>query len=472
MYALAWQKVAEKVADLPNVIGYDIMNEPVGQFIMLTVVAGMFQSRSSDAVANILELLLGDRELAESVRDILVALEIIPDPTREGELEKWGFDTANFLGIAGLNFGFDRNYMLPFMEKIGKAILEVDPDAIIWVEHALGTPEWLLSFVTGGELGAFAFLMARPRLPQVVFAPHWYADIYPFLGFNAPMRTFWPREKRGKDYKKGITVAIALAEKFMGNVPVVLGEFGTYFTLTTPKNTLRTRFEEAEDAKEENFIIPRLILENYYTALDELFLSRIQWCWSWENTPYYGEGWNSENFSIVHPIKGSECPSSGCDVFPYNLTIVKLPESHPLYNDGYRYLAPRGHDIYSRPHPILLSGKPVRMSFWSNLKYFDPDKAEVPDVGRFVLEMKAKETNAPTLIFIPYHIYYPDGFWVWVSDGFVVWDYENLILKWYPEKDEPDTIHRIVIARPQEGIRRMNWDYFIKGDKVISRAER
>ena len=474
-YARAWQEVAKAVKGLPNVVGYDIMNEPVGQFILLTLFAAMFQAGSTDTVTNFIELILGDREIAEDIRDILITLEFIPRNTSDEEKKRWGFDTANLLALANINFGFDRNYMLPFLERIGKAIEEVDPDAVIWVEHALGTIEWSLSFFTGGELGVFAFLLPRPRLKQVVFAPHWYPDIYPFVGFNVQMRTFEIKEKRGKDYTKGIKNAIHLAKSFMGNVPVVLGEFGTYFPITSkPLNNqesinLRTRFEEIMEAKKEGYIIPKYILQNYYKAIDKLFLNHIQWCWSWENTPWRGENWNSENFSIVEPITEEECRKINCRKFPHNLTIVPLPSNSLMYEKGYRYLAPRAHEVYSRPFPRFMSGKPKKMELKSLLEYFDPAKGIVNRAGEFILEFESKETDEPTEIFIPYYIYYPNGFYVWLSDGYAIYDHKNFMLYWYPEEDKPGHIHKIVIRGPLEGQENTDWDYFFKEDIVITR---
>ncbi len=433
-YARAWAAVAARVGKYPNVIGYDIINEPVGFFLTLTIAAAFFEIGSIDALKNFLGTFLDTPDyptLASDIVDIVIGLGLLPPDTSEETRRKWGFEHADLMGIMGINYGFDKLYLQPFYEKIGKAILAEDPDAVIWIEPTLGL-ETVLSFFGAGGESPFQLNMTKPDgLPQVVYAPHWYADIYPFPGFNMPPREFTPEEVKFRDYRPGIESAIARATHSLGNVPVVLGEFGTYFN-----------FNSEPCDGDERCPVSEEILDNYYEVFEDMFLSHMQWCWSMENDPDRGEGWNNEDFSVVD----------------WNLT-------------------PRGEEAYSRPHPTFLSGKPVSMHFYSKLHYFDPEKGIVNPEGEFELKFESRETDAPTVIYIPYGLYYPDGFYVWISDGYAVYRHHEPregsafaygFLYWYPTADDPGYIHSIRILPPLPGNENTGWQYFFKENTVVN----
>jgi len=82
-----------------------------------------------------------------------------------------------------------------------------------------------------GMLGMayFAPMLWPEGLNQIAYAPHFYADVYPIIGFNADPREFTQDEVAYRDYTEGILGAIDLAAFGLGNPPVVLGEFGTYW---------------------------------------------------------------------------------------------------------------------------------------------------------------------------------------------------------------------------------------------------
>ncbi|MBI2061387.1 MAG: cellulase family glycosylhydrolase [Nitrospirae bacterium] len=423
-YTRSWVEVVRRVKDYPNVIGYDIINEPIGAFIVLTAGAIYMNVGSLDAVKKFLESVFSDAKLAEDFTQLLSGARLLPPDTSPETRRKWGYEFVDMLGVIGLNLGFEQAHMTPFYEKVGKAIQDEDPNAVIWIEPAMGL-ETVLGMLTGGGSGEGLFTInpTRPEgLNQVVYAPHWYPDIYPLPGFNSAPRDFKPEEQRFRDYRPLIEGVISRASHSLGNIPVVVGEFGTYYN-----------YGGINKSVESDYAVAKEILDNYYEAFESMLLNHIQWCWSSENTFERGDGWNSEDFSVVDPS-----------------------------------LNPRSQEAYSRPHPTFLSGKPVSMRFNSGLHYFDPDKGVVNAEGEFELKFESKETTSPTEIFIPYELYYPDGYYVWLSDGYAVYDHENTTLLYFPTADEPGTVHTVRIRPPLKGQENLGWSYFFKGSKVVN----
>ncbi len=466
-YEKAWVAVAERAKKYPNVIGYDLMNEPTSVFILMTVVAAYFQTGLESTIKDVLNgmeflqseipsgiLVPGEpdsddpinKTLASKLYYILKYLDLLPrlpdpdDPKYaddEDLLEadkaevkrKWGFADMDLFAAAGLNNDFDRTYLRPLFERVGKAVQEVDPDAIIWIEPAF-SPAMLLG---GGGLGGQweQYPIPPAGIDNLVYSPHWYPDIYPYIGFNKEPREFSVEEYRYRDYTEHLQEKMNQATYGLENMPVVYGEFGTYWNY-------RYRGEDAEkpgwqQSREQNYRLSAEILDNFYEAFEGLFLSNLNWCYTPGNDPLYGDWWNHEDFSIID-------------------------------ENG----EPRGWEAWIRPYPLALSGKPVSMHFYSPLHYFDPEKG-LPDAEReFELVFESKETEAPTKVFVP-NVQYPDGFYVWLSDGWAAWDDAGQTLYYHPEKDEPGVEHKLTLRPPIEGQDVNGWNYFIRGDEIVGR---
>ncbi len=419
-YAAAWAKVAERVADLPNVMGYDIMNEPEGNFLILAAEAAAIQLNAPGAAHDfILDRYKDDPETGEMLFNVIMALRLLPPDTEPETLRLWGLDKLDLMNIVSLNYGFDRNHLTPFYDRVGKAIVDKDPKAVIFIEPSMSASN-LLGSVPGGMWDQS--MVRPPSLPHVAFAPHNYADIYPFIGFNQQPRQLTVEEIRYRDYSPAITASRSLAEHSLGNAPVVFGEFGTYFN-----------FNGIEQSKADGYAVSSHVLDNYYEAFDGMFQSRILWCHSPDNDYTYGDWWNHEDFSIVDP-QG-------------NL---------------------RSELAWARPFPRALAGKPVRMHFWSDYHFFDPDKGKQAPRREFELVYASKESDAPTEISIP-EVQYPDGFYVWVDDGTCYYDHGAHVLYHYPQNDAPEATYTIRILPPLPHQPNDGWRYFFKGDEVVTR---
>lgn len=450
-YANAWKQVAEQVKDLPNVAGYDLMNEPNTNAIPLSAVAALLLTGVLDGARQTLSDLLGP-ENGELIYNLLTGLGILPplpvkpappDPPcdaradavakktcqeaydaalaayeaeRSKVLRDYGLDRMDPLAILGFNVGFDKAYLKPFYERVGKAILEVDPDAVIFIESSMNI-SMLLSGFAGGM---WDLSMDRLDLPRVVYAPHYYADIYPFIGFNQRDREFQVEEVRYRDYQPGLEHAASLATFALGNIPVVFGEFGTYF-----------KFGGIDKSHAEGYVVSAHILDNYYEALERMFLSRFVWCYTPDNDKRYGDWWNKEDFSI-----------QGFD----------------------RQF--RAREAWARPFPRALAGRPLSLHYYSPLHYFDLNDKVVPPYREFEVRYDSRETDAPTEITIPDGVY-PDGFYVWLSDGYAYFDAEARTLYHFPDRDEPDAEHFVRIRPPLPGQENVGWRYFFRGDRVV-----
>lgn len=514
----AWVEIAERAGRrcggercYPQVIGYDLMNEPAVAFIMLTIVSAYFELGFDGTVKDLLESIVpldigveaatildaalpwladpskgaceeqcasectttcgldcaglcpeGDTGCAAlcaqqqttcralCTRQQTLCVDLCRDPDRQsagaklfyllkylemlpaepdGETRaEWGMDRVDFFSTINLNSAFDYFYMLPFFERLGGAIHAADPSAVIWLEPSFGP-------ALQGET-----FMTRPRGDfQVVHSPHWYPDIYPFLGFNQPERDFSPEEVRYRDYTENLKEGAHWAAYVLSNIPVVFGEFGTYWNYKVKPAVLGETYDGnlpgAQQSRDIDYAISKEYLDNYYEAFEALFLSSFLWCYTSTNTAGDGDGWNREDFSIVT-------------------------------NEGGE-LVVRGASAYARPYPEALSGKPVSMHYFSPHHYFDPDKG-VPDaVGEFELVFESKETEAPTRVVVP-QVAYPDGFYVWLSDGWAAWDAADGVLYVHPERDEPGARHTVLLRPPIEGQDTSGWSYFIRGDRVVT----
>jgi len=425
----AWREIARRVKDYPNVIGYDIINEPIGVFMTLSAAAAILATGARDTVASLLEIFFPDPQLAEDIADLIIDLQLLPPDNSEETVRKWGFEHADLMALMNLNYGFEKTYFQPFYGRVGGAIQDIDPHAIIWIEPSLGMEAAFAFAGMGSGLGFWEMNMTLPEgIRQAVFTSHWYPDIYPFFGFNVPPRDFTPEEHRFRDYRASLESMVGKAHHSLGNIPAVIGEFGTYFN-----------FNGIESSIQDDYAVSKEILDNYYESYEDLLLGHIQWCWSPENTRDRGEGWNSEDFSVIDPD-----------------------------------WEPRAEEAFSRPTPTFMSGKPVSLHYYSELHYFDPQKGKANPVGEFELAFESKETNAPTEIFIPYDIAYPEGFYVWISDGYAAYDHDHTTLYYFPTADAPGHIHTITLRAPipETGLENPGWQYFFKEYSAVSRGRR
>mgnify|MGYP000170953998 CR=1 FL=1 len=356
-------------------------------------------------------------EMGNQVYGVIRGLQLLPSDAHPYTLYLWGLSDIDTLAALSMNFQFDSKYLQRFYEVVGQAVEAEDPNAIIWFE-----PSTSIRMLTGPTRFWDQPLTKPQGIKQLVFAPHWYPDIYPTLGINSLPREFNEDEWLYRDFVEPLREVMNEGPTWLGNIPVVFGEFGTYFNL-------RTSEEEANPERSED--MGAHLLNSYYEAFEELGLGNMLWCFSKSNSAKYGEDWNHEDFSIIDP-------------------------------EG----QPRAWPAYVRTYARATSGKVIYQRFVSQYEYWEPVAGEPRPSAYYDLHMERRESDHPTEIFVPSR-YYPNGFYVTVTDGQAFYDVEHQMLYWYPSDDGPGVTHGLHIEPWLDDREAPIWSYFFKGDQVL-----
>ncbi len=428
-YIGAWLQIVERTKKYDNVIGYDVINEPVGAFLMLALAATFVQTNQAAAdpasasdqgpLEDLLQSLVGDG-LANNLLTVINGLSLLPPDASPETLAAWGIADIDPGTALSLNFTFDARYMQAFYERVGAAIQEEDPNAIIWFESPTS-----VRTITGPS-PFFDLPMTRPQgIKQLVYAPHWYPDIYPRVGIGSPPRKFNADEWLYRDFTEDLAHHSEASPKWLGNVPVVFGEFGTYFN-----------FNSIEESIANSYQISGHVLNSYYEAFEELNLGQMLWVFSAENDYQYGELWNHEDFSIIDP-------------------------------QG----VPRAWPAYVRPYARASAGKVVHQRFNSPYHFHDPVAGQPDPERHFELVTELVESDEPTEVYVPRR-QYPDGFYAWLSDGEAFFDANRQILYWYPARRDAGAEHTLRIEPRHHDREALGWQLFHDGERTIRRGDR
>jgi hypothetical protein len=386
-YINAFKEVAETLRGLPNVVGYDAINEPGEGYIGIDNLMKMHTVVEKGAIPTPLQSMALGMGIPQEVGiwDIgfLGAKQIEKRTLNPNRERAWleGFDCIwkqhgvwdvdsqgrprllrphHFSEVNGRKVDFHRDYYVPFLNRFAGKIREMQPDAILFVEHGFRShgPTW-----------------TENDAPNIVYAPHWYDGVVlilksfnSFLNYDRDLkklvvgagniRRSFARQMRNKKIH---------AEKHMGNVPVLLGEVGIAFDLNKKKAYRSGEFGEQIKA-----------LDRTLQALDENLLSYTLWNYTADNTNERGDLWNDEDLSIFSRDQQRE---------PAN-----------IHSGG------RALEAAVRPYPIATAGEPLQISFDVRTKEF---------LYRFRHDPAVTE---PTLVFLS-SFQYPKGCKVQVSDG-------------------------------------------------------
>jgi len=412
-YVEVIQQVVRRLKDLPNVIGYDLMNEPLPGYI------GWQDLNSNGGELNLGEsptpyqaMLLGDGNPQKVVVWKLGLIRLqragthLVNPNRQRAWQKnrkcvwrmhgvWDYDASGrpwllqpdyFNRAEGQNVDFNRDYLVPFAKRCTEAIRDVDPQAFLFIEPVPdgAAPHWNVREAT-----------------HFVYAPHWYdgyvlvkQSFSPLLAvdFLTHKIILGPGKIRKSFYQQLASFKEAARDN-LGGIPTLLGEFGIPFNLDNGKAYRTGNFRTQERA-----------LDRTFQAIEANLLNCTIWNYTTDNTNSRGDQWNGEDFSIF-----------SCDQ-------RTKPEE---INSGGRAL-----QAVVRPYARATAGEPLEMTFDLHKRTFELEFEHEPRAA------------GPTEIFVP-NLQYPQGYKVEVSDGHYETNHEEQVLYYHHDPQKP--IHRIKI---------------------------
>jgi hypothetical protein len=294
-----------------------------------------------------------------------------------------------FARVDGRAVDFERDYLVPFIQRYANAVRAADPDALIFAE---GEPQALPPRVGDGSSG-------------FVSAPHWYDVVQlllkrssPWLGYDVVRNriVLGPWAVRRSFAWQLAAIRQAGTEGLHG--PTVVGEIGITFDLRGGR-AFRTGDYREQDA----------LMDRSLCAVEGSLCSATIWNYTASNTNERGDGWNGEDLSIWSADQGRD--------------------TRVLDHGG------RALRAVVRPYPVATAGEPLQLSF---------------DMRRRVLRFTFRHdpgVTLPTEIFVP-PSQYPFGYRVWMTDGTFLKDEERHMLTYRHTLGLPT--HTIVI-RPSRG---------------------
>jgi hypothetical protein len=391
-YIGAVRRVAERLAGLSNVVGYDTMNEPLPGYIgCVDLAAPWGQITLGDGPTPLQGMALGSgipQDVgvwefgAFSIRRrgsrlmntgrVRAWQEGRQCPWQENGV--WAADEGgkprllrpdHFRKVNGRSVDFAADYCRPFILRFACEIRAADPKAVIFVE---------------AEASRWPPALARADLACAAFAPHWYDDLllvtkryFPFLAYDGRSgRIVVGRAAVRRSMAAQLAHLVRGAGERMGGAPVLLGEFGIPFDMDGGR-AFRTGSQRAW----------RAALDRSFRAIESNLLGCTIWNYAADNTHAHGDSWNGEDLSV----------------------FSRDDQSDPADPDS----GGRGLAALVRPYPRATAGRPLGLSF-------DCRTRELR--FRFAHDSSVR---APTEIFVP-RFQYPAGARVEVSDG--TWEYQ------------------------------------------------
>jgi len=367
----AMQQVVKKLVSLPNVIGYETMNEPAEGFIGAEDIRTWIGVYGNGYTPNLWQSL----QLASGFPQEVALWEYTPDNGIQLRPEKilkndegikvwktgyadiwqengvWKVDTDGKPKLLDPSYfklpedGFLEDHFKPFAERYIEAIRVHDSKAIIFIEPPIGMPppHW-----------------KEKRPDNVADASHWY-DIHALFSkvYNP---TFTINHFKGERFQGKNAVEQSFVDQLseiktntqsrMGAVPTLIGEFG-----------LQMDINNAEAYKTGDFTTQIIALDTYFRAMEKNLLHYTLWNYTADNSNERGDQWNGEDLSIFSEDqrKNPKDPHSGS----------------------------RALEAIARPYPRKTAGELLNYSFHLEKKEFKMSFKSDPTI------------EVPTEIFVP-----------------------------------------------------------------------
>ncbi|MCP4761365.1 MAG: glycoside hydrolase family 5 protein [archaeon] len=402
----AIEKIAEKIKDLPNVIGFNPINEPSMGYINRSVgkrILSLEKNEQGEAEGGDLGVAWSpldtmaaaagySREIEELGFSITKGMKIIGKKlVNKGKICLWKEGTEDFWKSHGVwndengtpytpndnyfkvvderNVDFTADYLVPFHNRVADIVRKYNKN-------------WLLFIENDPELhGSVRYHHWPDKMPtKTVDAFHWYdltqlglkRFLWPLNIDLVRMKPVWGINGIQKMYISQMEGHIKLAEKVNnGNCPLLLGEFGISMDMSN-----RKAFKNWKKKGYKVFKKHDKILDLMYNALDKLLLSSTHWNYASFNTNKHGDMWCLEDLSIYS--KDQEIKS-----FQENI-----------------FTGARGIGGFCRPFAQKIAGSSMSMIFNRKKREFKLNYEPIHNTNG---------TSDETIIYIPKY-QYPKGY--------------------------------------------------------------
>ncbi len=426
-YIAALCRVAQRLRDRPNVVGYGSMNEPMPGFLglsLLEVPTGMIKK---GACPTPYQSMLAGAGYPQTVENWEMSPQFIGqlghttlNPRGLSAWRKPGDDVWRAHGLwteAGDGprlllpdyfrhrpgapeqpIDFERDYLKPFCLRLLEALRRVAPATLFFFE---GPP------LPVGKPPPWDPLLDPP---QVVHAPHWYDGLTLFTKHFARdlsldltcMRPVLGAEAVRESYAS----QLAFLRDQHPTLPTLLGEFGLNYDLDGGAAYKSGDYRDQIEA-----------IDGYYAAVEATRIHCTQWNYTADNNHEYGDNWNAEDLSI------------------FSRDDRKFAADGDSLHAGGRALS-----AIVRPYPRATAGEPLRLHYELATRVFTFEFRLDPTIA------------AATEIFVP-HLPYGDGFVVEAAGGSVeiqrAPDFSLVCYRPRPDVDAP--LHRLRIGPKQPG---------------------
>jgi len=413
-YIAAVKQVVQRLQGLPNVVGFDTLNEPSSGYVGLHDLRekfGQLRIGLFPTPWQSIQLASGFPQVVDVMaRDLWGERKTGEQLLHPGNVSLWkeGYQCvwlANgvwqvndegkpellqpdyFAHVKEHQVNFNQDYLLPFAHHVADMVHSIDEKKMIFFEQV---PETHSPECQPGEI------------KHMVYAAHWYDGMtlvletfVPSLNFDTETDHILLGERKIRQVFKRLLGTIRReAIERMGNIPTLIGETGIPFDMNGKRAYRAGNFSDQERAFSRTF-----------RALEDNLLSYTLWNYTPDNTNAHGDMWNDEDLSL------------------FSRDQQKDPAD---INSGGRALK-----VFVRPYPMKIAGEPVFLEF---------DYRS----GRFVFEFKGEASiDSPTEIFLP-KLQYPRGGEVFVSDGTYSLNEATQTLTYHPGDL---SVHRIAIRR-------------------------
>lgn len=412
-YISALAEVARVLDGLPNVLGFELMNEPSAGYIGIEDLTQAYHTEIVGDAPTPWQAILAGEGIPQTIDRFRVGAVALKYDGKKvlnpNKVSAWknglpGIWIQNGLGekgpdgnyrltdpgyfnhVDGQKIDFNSRYYIPFALKYAQTIRSINPNWIIVVDNVL-----------------FPYPHQLPDLKEIpgiswVNGSHWYDDVtlvkkkyMPYLGFYKGKLVFGTHNVQ-RAYEKTMADMLEETRERFGQVPAFLGEFGIPFDMNKRK-AFRTN----------NFSIQAKALDRSFRVVEKNGLNYTLWNYTADNNNERGDNWNGEDLSVFSRSQQTQ---------PGDI------------NSGGRAL-----NAAVRPYPKKIPG---------TLTEYDYNYRTRQLKIRYTVNSLSPY---PAEIFLPVYVY-GEHFTVWSTAGKLAFDASERLLLIYPEQTGT---HEIII---------------------------